>query len=231
MKKILLIEDAPEYQFIVTSVLSNDYEVSVASTLQEGNHFLESKSFDLILIDVILPDGDGFHFCAEFKKQKDKRETPVIFTTIKSGLTEKLFGFSLGADDYIVKPYEALELKARVDAKIKRPILKESLNEALKKGDLSLNFLTLNATFLDDGTEFTIELTPIEFKILSLFMKNEGLVLSRETIVEAAWGTGSQVFDRAADKHISSLRSKLKRKSKYISTRSGMGYLFSTKSE
>src|SRR5687768_6524265 len=117
---ILAVEDAPDFQLMIRASLERHYVVTVVSTLEQARARLARQSYNLLLLDVNLPDGDGFAFCADLRAHEATQSLPVIFLTARSELEDKLRGFSLGADDYIVKPFQGLELRARVEAKLAR---------------------------------------------------------------------------------------------------------------
>src|SRR5277367_2055361 len=117
MQRILLVEDNTETVFLVKASLGTLFQITVAGTGEEAHAQLSKTRFDLILLDVMLPDSDGFQLCAEFQNHDKTRDVPVVFLTGKSDGTDKVMGFSVGADDYIVKPFNPLELRARIEAK------------------------------------------------------------------------------------------------------------------
>ena len=231
MKHILLIEDLLEYQILASSVLSPIYKITTACNIEKAREQLKAVKFDLIILDVVLPDGNGFNFCAEIRADPKMRDIPVIFMTMKSDLMDKLFGFSLGADDYIIKPFEALLLKARVEARLRNIHKGNQVKDVIQAGVILINLVTLKAFIVADNKTIHLDLTPIEFKLLSYFVKNEDRIITREQLLDAVWGTNTHVFDRATDKHISSLRQKMMQYNWYILTKSGLGYQFLTRKE
>src|SRR6185312_17481791 len=120
MHRIMLIEDAPSVQMIVKETFQQSCLVTVAGTLNEAKRQLETQTFDLILLDVQLPDGDGFKFLASLRSQESLLEVPVLLLTGRNDIQDKVMVFSLGAEDYVVKPFDPLELKARVEARLNR---------------------------------------------------------------------------------------------------------------
>ncbi len=229
-KKILLVEDSAVDQTIVSSVLQKDYTVTVAATAADAVYHSEKSSFDMILLDVMLPDMDGFTLCTHLRRLEKTRDIPIIFLTAKTALGDKVNGLSIGADDYIVKPFEPLELLARIQAKFTRLEALRSKTDLLliAKGNLKVDLSSQRAYLIQDKKEMELDLTPVEFKLLSYFLQNEGAALTRDQLLEAVWGKGVNVLHRTIDKHVCSLRKKLSVEANRISTVSGMGYRFSS---
>jgi DNA-binding response OmpR family regulator len=153
---------------------------------------------------------------------------PVFFLTGKDDISTKVAAFAMGAEDYIVKPFNALELRARVEAKIKRAASQVESHQILRKGDLQLDGATHRVYSLASGEPSLIRLTPREFKLLFYLAKNEDHVISRSSLLDAIWGDSVEVFDRTVDTHISAIRKKLDKLSGYIESVSGAGYRFSS---
>lgn len=205
-QKILLVEDERPMQLIVQAALNQKCNLICVSTLAEAKEALGAGGFALILLDVMLPDGDGFEFCEDLRRDPRFASIPIIFLTAETRVDRKVFGFSLGADDYITKPIEPTEFTARVSAKLKRQKLSQtSLTHAGLRVDLNLQ----KAFIRSQNSEKEVGLTPIEFKLLAHFMKNEGHILAREELMTAVWGRGVHVSAHTLDTHISSLRKKL----------------------
>src|SRR5436305_1030510 len=120
MRRLCVIEDSPDLQNLIRLELQGWFELLAAPSLGEAWKLIESHTFDLILLDVHLPDGNGFEFCAKLKSHSNTKDIPVIFLTGKSDPIDKQMGFSIGADDYVVKPFEPIELRARIEARLKR---------------------------------------------------------------------------------------------------------------
>lgn len=227
---ILLIDDSPEVYPLVKNALGVNYKVTLAGTIAQGREVLSQAltqtPFDLILLDVSLPDGDGFGFCGELRGSETFKEIPVIFLTGKAQVSDKVTGFNLGADDYIVKPFDSLELKARIDGKLQRRS-QVGANDFMQKGALKLQLSTARAAYFREGQEIDLKLTPTEFKLLYCFMRNEGKILTRDQLLNVVRADKVHVLDRTIDKHISSLRKKLAPYVKYIESVHGIGYRFS----
>jgi DNA-binding response OmpR family regulator len=225
LERVLVVEDAPDWQRMIQAALGLHYAVSFASTLEEARKQVAKVRFNLLVLDVNLPDGDGFEFCREIRTSHEQMKMiPVIFLTSRSELEDKLMAFSLGGDDYVAKPFEGLELRARVEARLSRMRQRIQGAEALAMGVLRLELATLRAYIVDKVKKSELGLTPIEFKILYHLARNETQVVSREQLLSTIWGDATHVFDRATDKHVSSLRQKLGDYAGYIETVSGVGY-------
>jgi DNA-binding response OmpR family regulator len=233
LRSALLIEDAPEFQLLVRSTLRDEFEVTVASDAEQALKAVGNQKFDLILLDVGLPGRDGVSLCEELRRDSRLNNTPILFVTGKNETADLVQGFKAGADDYIMKPFHPDELRARVQARIART----SVSAEVKSDDFwkeKLHFLTgvQRVTVLDTQTsaERDLNLTPNEFKILYLLVKNESRSLSRTEIMGEVWGNRVNVIDRTIDKHICSLRRKMGDESRHIVSVPGKGYAFRMKS-
>jgi DNA-binding response OmpR family regulator len=181
--------------------------------------FLEKESFDLIIVDLMLPDIDGFELI-KFLKEKYP-SIPVIILTAKGDEVDKVVGLEIGADDYIVKPFSIRELIARIKAVLRRSKIKEE--EVIKINEDFLIYPKNYKVFLKGEEMF---LTKTEFKILLILYKNRGKVLTRDEILDELWGLDKIVIDRTIDVHIKHLRDKLKEYKDLIKNVRGVGYKF-----
>lgn len=231
MKNILLIEDNLEVQILVRSLLQKEYAIDIASTAAQARELLDKNIYDLFLLDIMLPDDDGFHLCAYIRNNENFKTSPILFLTAKADISDKVMGFALGADDYIQKPFNSLELKARIQAKLNRIDNIRAQSEHVVKGSLKLNTAAQKAFIIDGPVEKELDLTPNEFKLLNYFFKNEGHVLSREKLLHDLWGNKSNVLDRTVDTHVYQLRKKLAEKATYIESIVGEGYRFDIQNE
>lgn len=221
--RILLVDDAPEIQFLVRRSLDNRFLVESATTLEEARKALAKGLFDLILLDVMLPDGNGFEFFEEMRSSLG--ETPVLFLTGIDDVDNKVDAFRRGADDYLVKPVDPRELQARVEARLAR----KGRSPEVMFGDLKVNLDRYEVSLKESsGSESIVDLTPHELKILIRLVQNRGRVLSRNQLIDEAWGSGVHVEERTVDKHVSSLRKKIGNASAYVKTVPGFGYMFNT---
>lgn len=219
--RILLVDDAPEIQFLVRRTLDHRFLVESAGTLEEARRALAKGLFDLILLDVVLPDGNGFEFFEEMRPSLG--ETPVLFLTGLDDIDNKVNALRRGADDYLVKPVDPRELQARVEVRLAR----RGKSPELSFGELKVNLDRYEVSLRQNGTEKSIDLTPHELKILIRLVQNRGRVLSRNQLIDEAWGAGVHVEERTVDKHVSSLRKKIGDASAYVKTVPGFGYMFS----
>jgi DNA-binding response OmpR family regulator len=214
---ILLVEDDPRLREIVSKYLGNeDFIIKEAASGKEAFELLEYEEFHLILLDVMLPDTDGWSI---LRKIRTDKTIPVIMLTARSEEQDKLFGFELGADDYITKPFSMRLLLARVKAVLKR-------NQVLSvNNEVTINGITLNKDYRQvfiDGEK--LDLSPIEYSLLLYFIDNLNLALSRNQILDAVWGYDYFGDERTVDTHVKRLRKKLMSKSHCIETVRGHGY-------
>lgn len=224
MYKILLIEDAREVYNLVKMALGNGLELSWVSTIQEAQEVMSQKLFDLILLDIQLPDGSGIDFC--YQVQSSSPETPIFMLTSHTDLSEKVLGFSAGADDYITKPFAPLELKARVEAKLRKVDLKKQTANILKWNEIEIDKNRQEVKVHINGEPKPIELTALEFKLLTYFANRPGHVVHRDEMLNDIWGEEVHVYPRSVDTHVSKLRKKLGPVSHIIESVHGTGYKF-----
>lgn len=230
MKKILIVEDDNaisnlERDYLVLS----GFEVEIANTGDEGLAMALEKSYDLVLLDIMLPGSDGFSIC---KKLREKNETPILFVSAKKEAYDKIQGFGLGANDYIVKPFDPAELVARVKAHIERfeRLVFHEVSRpkaVIEYGDIRIDEEARQV--YKRGTE--INFTSKEFDILLLFMKNPNIVFSREQIYDRVWGMDSFGDTATVTVHLNRIREKIEDDSnepKYLQTIWGAGYRFRT---
>ena len=225
LQKILLIEDEPDIRKTLEYNISREgYDVVSAPSLSEGRNHLNSGSFSLILLDLMLPDGSGLDLCREIKSDKEKVATPIIILTAKDDEVDKVVGFELGADDYVTKPFSVRELILRVKAVLKRGDQKSANLEVQRQfGDLVID-VDSHEVFVDNES---ITLTALEFKLLRQLVDRRGRVQSRDQLLSDVWGYSADVTTRTVDTHIKRLREKLGVMGKYVQTIRGVGYKFS----
>lgn len=222
--KILVVDDEKLLVKGMRFNLENEgYEVETAYDGKTAVELARNGSFDLIILDVMMPEMDGLETCMHIREFSD---VPVIMLTARSEDTDKLLGFEYGADDYVTKPFNILELKARV-----RALLRRSGSSAQKKSDLitfgDLSLDTEQRLALKGGK--TVELTAKEYDLMELFMKNPRRVYSRENLMDTVWGYTYAGDYRTVDVHIRRLREKLETnpaEPAYIMTKWGVGYYF-----
>lgn len=220
MLKVLLIEDDLDMQTLISDYLVNyDFEVISFDKPKEALENLEkdSNQYAVVVLDLMLPQMDGFDVC---KRIRQLSSVPIIISSARGELSDKILGFDLGADDYLAKPYEPRELVIRINA-----ILRRSISSAKTIGDFEID---------EDKHEIKIEgylldLTRIEYDILHMFLQNQNKVLSRESISNSVTGIEYNSKDRTIDMHISNIRQKIGDDSKdprYIKSVWGIGYKF-----
>jgi DNA-binding response OmpR family regulator len=226
MKRVLLIDSSIEAHNQVTNAIVPEFELVITTTYSEARQKLGKELFSLILLEASLSDGDGFSFCNELKNQDLLKYIPVIFLTHKSSLSDKIRGFKIGADDYVVKPFEPLELSLRIEARLRQAGLRTSEDATIKLGDLTLSIPFQKASLKEGGVEKDLKLTPTEFRLLYYFIKNEGKILTRDQLLATVWNNDVQVLTRTIDKHISTLKKKLASLASSIQSIHGRGYRF-----
>jgi two-component system phosphate regulon response regulator PhoB len=220
---ILVVEDEPD----ISSLISYNLERAglEAARAQDGRtalSLIQKRQPDLILLDLMLPDADGTDICKSLKGNEKTRHIPVIMVTARSEEIDRVVGFELGADDYIVKPFSPRELVLRVKAVLQRTSPREPLSKILDaagiKVDLERHLVTV------DG--IPVSLTVTEFNLLHTLLKNRGRVLTREILLDQVWGYHFDGYDRTVDTHIKRLRQKLGTAGEVIETVRGIGYRF-----
>lgn len=219
--KILVVDDESRMRKLVNDFLSRkNYEVIEAGDGEEAiDKFYADKDISLVILDVMMPKMDGWEVCREIRKNNSK--VPIIMLTAKSGERDELQGFDCGADEYISKPFSPKILTARVDALIRRTYMVDN-NECIDVGGIEINKAAHIVKI--DGQE--IELSYKEFELLSYFVDNKGLALSREKILNNVWNYDYFGDARTIDTHVKKLRKKMGDKGDYIKTIWGMGYKF-----
>jgi len=226
---VVIIEDNNEYRTFLKSILDRKYRVADFDSTEAARPHILANAPDSILLDIGLKDEDGFSFCADLKKDKNTHQIPVLFLTSKEAVADKVAGFSLGADDYMIKPIDPLELIARLEVAFRRskPPQSESTAPLNEKHGIKIDLSNFRASLFAEGEkEIELRLTPTEFKILNFFIQNDQKLLSREKILAAVWGQDTHVVDRAIDTHVHTLRKKLGIKSELIQSVFGEGYRF-----
>ena len=218
--KVLVVDDESRMRKLVHDFLSrSNYEVIEAADGEEAiDIFYADKSISLIILDVMMPKMDGWEACREIRKIS---KVPIIMLTAKSEESDELLGFELGVDEYISKPFSPRILVARVDAILRRTnnIGQDQIEQA---GDIEINKAAHIVTVKGEPIELSFK----EFELLSYFIQNKGIALSRENILNNVWNYDYFGDARTIDTHVKKLRSKLGEKGEYIKTIWGMGYKF-----
>ncbi len=225
MAKLLIADDEENIREVVREYAEFEgHEIDEAENGMEAVSLCRENDYDLVILDIMMPKLDGFSACKEIKKQKD---VPIIMMSARSEEYDKLFGFELGIDDYVTKPFSPKELMARVQAVLARTggKGKESEPELMKFGGLEIDMLGRSVSV--DGKK--IDLTPKEYDLLFYLVRNRNIALSRDTLLRDVWGYDFFGDDRTIDTHIKNLRNNLGSYRDMIVTLRGVGYKFDTK--
>lgn len=223
-KKILLVEDTKEiYQLVKTSLIGLG-ELHWESTLEGGKEFLSNNHIDMLILDIELPDGNGVEYCAQISQESPL--LPIFLLTAHDEVSQKVMGFTAGADDYITKPFNTMEFRARIEAKLKKQSRIEDGKDYHKWKELEVNTASQVITLIDEDKREEIELTALEYKLFMFFSNNCHTVLSRDQILNEIWGQDIHVYSRSVDTHVSKLRKKLSFHGELIESVHGVGYKF-----
>jgi DNA-binding response OmpR family regulator len=226
--EILVLEDQEEGYLLLRHAIPDQHNLVWVKSVAEAMSVYKNQ-FDLMLVDIGLSDGDGYQFCDWVRTKQQDLSTPIIFITANSSVESRITGYTIGGDDFISKPYNLIELKARIDAKLKRS--SSTTNQSVDFCGVSIDHHSQRAQVRHNADIIDLDLTPIEFKILYLFLCEPDKVFSRDEILNAVWGKDVYVFPRNIDTHVSKLRTKLGEKSDLIKSVHGTGYKLSKKSE
>ena len=226
---ILVIEDEPDINKTISyNLLTEGFEPISAYNLLEADDWIQSNSPDLILLDLMLPDGSGLDFCKRIKSKNKFNNIPIIILTAKDDEVDKVVGFELGADDYVTKPFSVSELILRIKAILKRKTITShsenvDLNESKEFGKLKID-ADSHEVFIDNNE---VILTALEFKLLKHLVDRRGRVQTRDQLLSDVWGYSAQITTRTVDTHVKRLREKLGIMGKHVETIRGVGYRFS----
>jgi two-component system, OmpR family, alkaline phosphatase synthesis response regulator PhoP len=224
-KRILLIEDEPGLVLTLSDRLSKEgFAVEAARDGDSGLQRATTESFDLIILDVMLPRKNGLDVCRDLRQQGTR--TPVIMLTARSQVVDKVVGLKLGADDYLTKPFEMIELLARIEALLRRaPIASPVATDVYQFGAVRVDFRKAEVT--RDGQP--VELSAREFQLLRYFIEHREAAITRDALLNEVWGYNAMPSTRTIDVHVAWLRQKLEanpRHPRYILTVHGLGYKF-----
>ena len=230
-KKILIIEDHADIANILSLNLSDlDYDVTHADDGLKGLSYIENESFDLVVLDLMLPGMDGLEICRRIRNQNNY--TPVLMLTSKSSEIDRVLGLEIGADDYVTKPFSVREVMARVKALFRRA---EAFSGASDNNDDNKNNVVFGSLEIDTDTHKVsiagriIDLTAREFELLHHFVRRPGRVYSRAQLLDMVWGYGHEGYEHTVNSHINRLRAKIEvdpANPEYILTIWGVGYKF-----
>ena len=229
--KLLLIDDDARLTTMVGDYLRrNGYEVDAAGSLASGRERLRGGSYDALLLDLMLPDGDGLDLTRELRADARLRRLPLLMLTARGEPMDRIVGLELGADDYLPKPFEPRELLARVKALLRRAAPEPSGDDVLLYGRLEIDLGARQARLAGQ----VCELTSHQFELLTVLAKSPGRVLSRDQIMDALKGHPLEAFDRSIDVHISRIRALIEddpKTPKRVLTVRGAGYVFAKKQD
>lgn len=228
-KKVLVVDDEKLIvKGIRFSLLQDGMEVDCAYDGEEAFNMAKANSYDMILLDVMLPKMDGFEVCQAIREFSD---VPIVMLTAKGDDMDKILGLEYGADDYITKPFNILEVKTRIKAIMRRTSPERApqvQSSVIEKGDIKLD-CDSRRLFINDNE---INLTAREFELLEILIKNENKVYSRESLLKIVWGEDYQGDVRTVDVHVRRLREKIEAnpsEPKYVHTKWGVGYYYNQK--
>ncbi|EHR70558.1 response regulator with CheY-like receiver domain and winged-helix DNA-binding domain [Burkholderiales bacterium JOSHI_001] len=229
--KLLLIDDDSRLTGMVGDYLrANGFDVDVAGTLADGREQLAATVYDALLLDLMLPDGDGLDLTRELRSQTRTKRLPLLMLTARGEPLDRIVGLELGADDYLPKPFEARELLARVKALLRRAQPEPASEDVLRFGRLEVD-LGARQVRVDGQPR---ELTGHQFDLLVVLAQSAGRVLSRDQIMDALKGHPLEAFDRSIDVHVSRIRAAIEEDAKTpkrLLTVRGTGYVFARKQD
>lgn len=230
-KRIVLIEDEKDIVELVRyNFRKEGFEFSSFTSGKEGLEHLRRHPVDLVLLDIMLPDLDGFEICKRLRAEDRMKSLPIIFLTAKGEEIDRVLGLEIGADDYVVKPFSPRELVARVKAVLRRQARPVERHEVVEAQDLRLDARTQEVTVGGKPTE----LSTLEFKLLHFLASHPRRIFSREQLLDEVWGRDHFVTPRTVDVHIRRVREKIEiqpDRPQYIQTVRGAGYRFAAESE
>jgi len=222
MTSLLVVEDDAGIALGLEDDLRLEgYDVTMARDGEDALRQSRARTFDLIVLDLMLPRKDGYQVCRELRR--DGIRTPIIMLTARTQDTEKVLGLELGADDYVTKPFNPMELRARIKAVLRRT--SGGVPDVYRFGDVEVDFR--RGEVRRDGR--VVAVSALEFKMLAAFIERRGAVLSRDQLLETVWGQDVHVTDRAVDNHVVGLRRKIEpdpAEPRFVISLRGMGYRF-----
>jgi DNA-binding response OmpR family regulator len=224
MTRILVVEDEPSIALgLEDDLRAEGWDVVVIRDGAAAARHAREATFDVILLDVMLPGKDGFEICRELRRAGVR--TPIIMLTAKTQEAEKILGLDLGADDYVTKPFSPRELRARIRAALRRTSPADADREVYHFGDVEVD--AVRCEVRRAGT--VVETTATEFRLLSAFIRHRGRLLSRDQLLDEVWGPGTRLSDRVVDNHVVALRRKIEQdagKPQALISVRGLGYRF-----
>lgn len=227
MRKILVVDDDEALAEVISDMLeSYEYEVEQAYSVTEAFDILTDKRFDLVLLDVNLPDGDGYEICEELRRVST---VPVIFASARSDENARINGFEIGGDDYLPKPYSLKELLVRVNALMRRTYGSSEKEEVCEFGDVCVNLTSRSVTRAGKPVSLSLK----EFDLLAYLCRNKNVAVSKDKLLSEVWGAFSEVDGSTLTVHIRWLREKLEQDAshpQYLKTVFKVGYMLEVKS-
>jgi phosphate regulon transcriptional regulator PhoB len=219
--KILVVDDEPDVvQLIEYNLRAAGYDAIHALDGEEALNKARTSSPDLIILDLMLPEVEGFDVCKILRREPGTSAIPIVMLTAKASETDRVLGLELGADDYVTKPFSPRELVLRVKRLLRNAAPQEDSSERLQIGELSIDVPRHQATV--EGRP--VDLTATEFRLLTVLVKRRGRVQSREQLLRDVWEYDTRVDTRTVDTHMRRLREKLGSAAKYLDTVRGVGY-------
>ena len=223
MARILIIEDEPDLQEVLTYNLRQEgYDTASSVTGRDGLRLLRERVPDLVILDLMLPDTAGTEVCKTIKQQPGTKDVPVIMLTAKGEEVDRVVGFELGADDYVVKPFSVRELLLRIRAVLRRTQGDSVPSPTVNFGGLRVD-REAHRSWVEDKE---VGLTALEFKLLITLYDRRNRVQTRSVLLNDVWGIEADITTRTVDTHVKRLREKLGRAGDYIETVRGVGYRF-----
>lgn len=223
MSKILIVDDEVNIRLLIKKyAVFEGYDVEEAQNGMDAVKRCKNEDFDLIIMDVMMPELDGFSAAREILKRK---AVPIIMLSARGEEYDKIHGFELGIDDYVIKPFSPKELMFRIAAVLRRGMTSETIKDIVEYSGLTIDF-TGRYVYVDGKRA---EMTPKEYELLFYMAKNADIALSREKLITEVWGYDFYGDDRTLDTHIKLLRKSLGQYSRFIVTLRGVGYRFETK--
>jgi DNA-binding response OmpR family regulator len=221
-RRILVVEDEPGIAMALEDELTNQgYDVELANDGETAVFAARDARFDAVVLDVMLPKKDGFTVCRELRALGVR--TPILMLTAKTQDADKVLGLDIGADDYLTKPYKPAELRARIHALLRRS--SDVLPDVYTFGAITVDFSRHEMT----RNGVAVPLTPLEFRLLEVFIRHRGRALGRQRLIDAAWGRDTFVTDRVVDNQVTNLRKKIEANPSeptYVLSVRGFGYRF-----
>lgn len=221
MTRILITDDEAKIRSLIAKYAAHEgFETEEACNGMEAVEKCEKNTYDLVIMDIMMPELDGFSAVKEIKKTQP--DMPFIMLSALGEEYDKIHGFDLGVDDYVVKPFSTKELMMRIQAILKRTKSSESNSEKFSVEDLMIDYSARTVTIKGER----VQLSPKEYELLTYLVKNQGIALTREQLLSNVWGYDFFGDDRTLDTHIKLLRRNLGNYAKYIVTLRGVGYRF-----